>query len=161
MKKIAILLCLFVSSMVFAGHPGESPGMVHAPQPVPDNVERPLIEARLLEDSMDGYNVLLMVENFSIIPPLSGAQEVVMNDQGERVLQGHLHLYINGKKVRRVYSPAIHIPQNLLSEGVNSITVSLNSHAHSAYQWKSKEIQSTLVIDTRKPQVLLNTFQWP
>lgn len=160
-KPIVTALLLSLASVVFAGHPGEKPGMSHPPVDVPEQDALPRIQGRLVADPMDGYNLLLQVDHFVIEAPAADAPEDSRRDNGERWLHGHLHLYVNGEKIRRLYGAAVHIPGSLLKPGVNSISVGVNSHGHNPYRWQGKDIQLALTIDTRRENPLLNHYRWP
>jgi len=161
MRLMKYLMVLLLNQHAWAGHPADA-GMTmqHGTVAVPAGSQIPHIEALLVEDSMDGYNLLLHLTHFELVPPLAGATASKVRNDGHTVLQGHLHLYINGKKVMRLYAPAVHLPETLLKDGMNSITVSVNNHQHETYTWQDKEIQSTLLIDTRSKNLIKNRFVW-
>jgi len=52
--------------------------------------------------------------------------------------EGHAHLYIDGKKVTRLYGEWYHIPS--LSPGTHKITVTLNANSHEDLMVKGKVV---------------------
>ena len=77
----------------------------------------------VVEDPKSGYNALITIDGMT----LSAA-----NVNGDHVDgEGHLHLYVNGQKVGRLYGDATHIP--VLPVGEVEITVGAFANDHSAY----------------------------
>lgn len=100
------------------------------------NEMAPTITHLVFPDKMDGYNVQLLTENFRFTPAAIN-REVVSNS-------GHAHLYVNGKKVSRIYSNWFHLPSKWLKPGVNYVTVSLNANDHSEWAIDETAIASTV-----------------
>ena len=97
----------------------ERAAMAHPRLELSAEIPVPEIMVHAQKDSMGGWNLHLMTKNFKFAPEKAGADHV----SGE----GHAHLYVNGKKVARVYDEWFHIS---LVKGVNKIKVTLNSNDH-------------------------------
>jgi hypothetical protein len=81
----------------------------------------PTIDIALIKDTAAGWNLHVMTENF-VFAPRSVNQEHVPNS-------GHAHVYVNGKKLARLYGPWMHIGE--LPNGEVTVSVSLNANTHS------------------------------
>ena len=158
---VCVLGC--ASYETYAGHPanGGLAEMVHPVEPLSENVLVPSVHFTIIEDSMDGYNVVMALDNFNMTVPFNDAADSITTSAGE-MMSGHLHLYINGGKMMRVYGSAIHVPASWLNEGINTITLSVNNHRHGTFTHQDKEVQSTAIIDTRSKSALVKTmYSWP
>lgn len=110
--------------------------MAHPQLEVPAGVAAPEVQLHAMKDPDGGWNLHLMTKNFIFTPGNAGKNEVM----GE----GHAHLYVNGKKIARVYSNWIHIK---LDKGVNKLKVSLNTNLHKDYAVNGKMIESEIEVD--------------
>lgn len=128
------------------------PGMVHdyAPIQVPDNVPLPQLALSFHRDAMSGVNLHLELRNFALGPPERQEQPGLLN--------GHAHLYINGKKIQRVYGPDLHLPAELFQPGINLVLVSLNAHSHAVWQTGNKQLMASSFIDLGKEPLVLHSF---
>lgn len=105
----------------------------HDPQIKVDTTKPvPKLKINLAEDKKSGVNIKVDFENFILTP-----QNVSEDD---RPNEGHMHLYVNGYKVARVYSEWFHIDVSYLDLGENEITVTLNANDHSAWTSSSGEL---------------------
>lgn len=102
----------------------------------------PTITHLVFPDEMDGYNVQILTQNFTFTPSAIN-KDVVANE-------GHAHLYINGEKIFRVYGDWLHIPSNLLVEGANAVSVTLNANDHSGWAKDGIPIGSTVMVVKRE-----------
>lgn len=103
---------------------------------VPANSAAPSVVIHAAKDVNGGWNLHLMTTNFTFTPENSGKEDVV----GE----GHAHIYVNGKKVARVYSNWFHIN---LPKGANKVKVTLNTNSHKEYFFEDKIIQHEIELD--------------
>ena len=121
------------------------------PIPAVDHTQHPMVEVetglpvpsmavRLIPDMMDGYNVFLETTNFRFTPENVG-MEAVPNE-------GHAHLYLNGVKVARMYTPWHHLSANLLREGVNRLELEFSANDHSVWSVAGSPIGTDVLIDT-------------
>lgn len=151
------------SCIASAGHPADGglAEMAHPTVPLAENVLVPSVTFNVSTDSMDGYNLVLQIFDFQMTVPLDGIEDISATSNG-LVMRGHLHLYINGKKMMRVYANAIHVPKSWMNEGINTITLSMNNHQHGTFTHQDKEVQSTVIIDTRSQDKLVKSiYNWP
>ena len=119
---------------------------------IPSDAITPNLSMELFRDSKSGFNLHINTRHFSIEPPeFSGGEE-------KGVLDGHAHLFINGKKITRVYGSYVHLPEKLFRTGVNQVMVSLNNHQHDTWTQGGKMVLSTLVVDTRKEKYVLHQY---
>lgn len=85
----------------------------------------PSVMVEALPEEKSGYNLRLSVENFRWAPEAVNEEPV----QGE----GHAHLFVNGRKVARLYGEWFHLSASELQEGENEIEVTLNANDHSEW----------------------------
>lgn len=151
------------SCFVLAGHPtdGGLVEMAHPTEPLAENVLVPSVSFSVSADSMDGYNLILHLHNFHVTVPLDGAEDIISTANGF-VMSGHLHLYLNGKKMMRVYGNAVHVPKSWVDDGINTITLSINNHQHGTFTYQDNEVQSTIIFDAREQDNLVKSvYSWP
>ncbi|WP_308367900.1 MULTISPECIES: hypothetical protein [unclassified Microbulbifer] len=110
----------------------------------------PKISLRFYRDEISGLNLYIHVVDFQMGPP-----ELAM--KGRRPT-GHGHLYINGRKVRRVYGPHQHLPDGLFKPGVNLVMVSLNDHDQRAWRRDGLQIQASSFLDLEAQELVLHSF---
>lgn len=110
----------------------------HPPIELPEGPEAPRLAARLLPDAKGGWNLQLEVENFRFAPERVNT--------AHRPGEGHAHVYVDGRKVARLYGPWMHIES--LSEGA-TVTVELNANDHSPLAVGGKPIRVDLVVPAR------------
>jgi len=75
--------------------------------------------ARLEPDSVAGWNLFLQSPGFCFAPEHAGL--------ADRPGEGHAHLYLNGRKIARLYGPAHHL--DALAPG-DRLRVELNANDH-------------------------------
>lgn len=83
--------------------------------------DAPSVQLTVTVDPMSGWNIQAAPQNFRFAPQNASGPHV----DGE----GHGHLYVNGEKIARLYSPWFHLAQ--LPPGEHTIRVTLNSNDHS------------------------------
>ena len=111
------------------------PTHTHAKQEV-DPESPPEVAVSVTQDALSGWNVALSTRNFNFAPEMVNEANVPQH--------GHAHLYVNGQKIARLYSPAFHIAD--LPEGRNIILVSLNSNNHSDLVLNGQPIAAEVVV---------------
>lgn len=121
------------------GMPGEhgEPDHQHQMMAIPEGQPVPAVKLIVHEDLMQGWNLELQVENFQFAP------EHI--DQPSIPTEGHAHLYVNGKKIARLYGNWYHLPE--LPPGMNEVTVSLNANGHEILTFNGQAIQDTVTIE--------------
>lgn len=88
------------------------------------------------KDAVDGWNVTLVTEDFTFAPTQVNGPHMPNT--------GHAHLYVNGVKMTRVYSPHVHVPE--LPPGQHVIRVSLSGNDHSYFMVDGTQIAAEVAI---------------
>ena len=86
------------------------------------NKPYPTIFISVYEDSYDGYNIKLLIENFKYSP------NKLANAFTEN--EGYAIIYINDIPIGRTYSDWIHIPSRFFNQELNILKVSIKSLSH-------------------------------
>lgn len=81
--------------------------------------EAPTIRLAVTDDSASGWNVHVVTEGFRFTPENTGGEA--------RGGEGHAHLYVDGKKIARLYGPWYHLSPSAVPEGEHTLTVSVNA----------------------------------
>ena len=124
----------------------------HSPKDLPLDVLIPQLNISVSEDAMSGVNLHLQTKHFQLESPTAAG------NRPKNIVEGHGHLYVNGKKIQRVYGSDIHIPGKYINKGMNQISVTLNGHDHSQWQVEGKTIISTVFINTEKDDLVTLRF---
>ena len=82
----------------------------------------PTIAIDLAKDAVGGWNLHITTTHFRFTP------EAV--NKAHHVGEGHAHIYVNGKKLARIYGPWFHI--GALPKGNVAVSVTLNANNHQA-----------------------------
>jgi hypothetical protein len=96
----------------------------------------PTIDLMVFPDAVKGVNLEVKVANFRFAP------EKV--NQDSKATEGHAHLYVNGKKMTRLYGSWYYLAD--LQPGQHKITVTLNANGHENLVHQGKMIEDTEVI---------------
>jgi hypothetical protein len=98
----------------------------------------PKVTLRAIEDAGGGYNLHLVTENFRFSPENTGT--------ATEAVEGHAHLYVNGVKKARVYGAWFHLPGDWLTDGENSVVVTLNDNVHNHWVAQGNKVASEIVL---------------
>jgi hypothetical protein len=109
----------------------------HQMMEIPAGEPIPSVKLVVHPDAMRGYNLEVRATNFKFAP------ENV--NKAAKPGEGHAHLYINGKKITRLYSSWYYIDN--LKPGKNEIRVSLNANTHQALAHNGKIIEATQIVE--------------
>lgn len=124
MKYLIGLMCTLValsaSSLVVATESQHSHRHKHSQLDVSSLTEKPMVSLDVTRDALGGWNIHVKTTHFRFAPENVNGQAV----QGE----GHAHLYVDGKKVVRLYGPWFHLGD--LSPGRHTLEVTLNANNH-------------------------------
>lgn len=96
----------------------------------------PNVDFDLLKDSVGGWNVHIITENFTFAPENVNTP----SKEGE----GHAHIYVDGKKIARVYGEWFHVGN--IDPGAREVRVTLNANSHEQYAFEGSPIESIKVI---------------
>ncbi len=123
-------------------HSSHSDGHRHAASPVeiPEGTPVPAVRLHVSMDSESGWNLYVETKHFRFAPES-------LNKPG-RLGEGHAHLYVDGKKIARLYGPWYHLGN--LQPGIHKIRVELNSNEHAPFEYKGKKIEDTVTIEVKK-----------
>lgn len=105
---------------------------------IPPDQPTPQLDLIVHSDARQGWNLELNVKNFKFTPEK-------VNQASQSYQEGHAHLYVNGKKITRIYSNWYYLPE--LEPGQNQVTVSLTGNGHEMFMVQGKEIKDTEVIN--------------
>jgi hypothetical protein len=94
--------------------------MTHGKIELSDSENVPTVDLHVYKDAKNGWNIQVITENFRFAPEHASTPHV----PGE----GHGHIYVDGKKINRLYGEWYHI--EYLSPGTHEIEVTLNANSH-------------------------------
>lgn len=98
--------------------------------------EAPELAVEVVEDPKSGYNAFITLSGMTLSPE---------NVNGDHVAgEGHLHIYVDGQKLGRLYGTATHIP--VLPDGEVEITVGAFANDHQQYVFGGDPIEATTTI---------------
>ncbi len=109
----------------------------HGTMEVPQGQAIPTVDVVVLKDVKKGWNLEAKVTNFEFAP------EKV--NQAAEAGEGHAHLFVNGKKITRLYSSWYYLEN--LEPGENKIKVILNANNHADWASNGKVIADTAVVN--------------
>ncbi len=117
----------------------ERAAQAHPTYEVPAGVPAPSLMVHAAQDSHGGWNVHLMTENFRFTPERAGGADV----PGE----GHAHLYVNGRKIARIYGNWFHVN---LPKGESRLRVTLNTNGHKDYAVGGRVVADETVLSEER-----------
>lgn len=120
-------------SSLSLNHTSMDHGMLDISQ---DSIVPQIIAVEITKDSMSGWNLEVMTENFRFTPENASKNHI----PGE----GHAHLYLNGEKYARVYGPYFHIPD--VGYEIQEIKLSLNANGHETLAIQEKPIEKMILL---------------
>ncbi len=126
--KFSIFL-LFISVNCFAHHPGNK---IDAEKPYP------LINLEIIKDKVDGYNLYIDLENFTLNTSQIGSEN--------QPNMGYLQLFVNDIKITRVYSNWVHVPQRFFNLKDNFIKITFNSNLYDEFTIEGKPLEYILKV---------------
>lgn len=94
----------------------------HVERPVDPALPIPSVKITLHPDTMGGYNLQATLTNFTVTPQDAG--------DAPKANEGHMHVYINGTKVGRMYGEWMYLKADLFSKEANQVDVTLNANDH-------------------------------
>lgn len=99
----------------------------------------PAAQLTVHADPKSGFNLQVTLEKFALTPENVGAAPVL----GE----GHLHLYVDGKKLGRIYTDWYFL--NALPKGEHEVAVELSSNDHQPYAVGGEKIRAAANVDVK------------
>ncbi len=105
---------------------------------IPPGQPIPKVDLIVHPDARQGWNLELKLTDFKLTP------ENVNQAMGS-YQEGHIHLYIDGKKVTRIYGNWYYLPE--LPPGRHEIRVGLTGNSHEMLMVQDQEIGDTEIIE--------------
>lgn len=96
----------------------------------------PTVKLVVHNDSKKGWNLEVKITNFTFAPDKV--------NQESKFNEGHAHIYINGKKLTRLYGNWYYLES--LPSGKNELKVSLNTNNHETLVSEGKMIEDAVII---------------
>jgi len=96
----------------------------------------PSVRASVIPDPMSGWNVAIQTTNFRFSPENASMGHV----DGE----GHAHIYVDGKKIGRMYGDWYHLPA--LGAGEHTIMVTLNGNDHVDWMVNGEQVMAMVSV---------------
>jgi hypothetical protein len=109
----------------------------HTSIEIPKGQPVPKVTLTITPDAMKGWNMQVKTENFSFAPERAS--------QDSKTTEGHAHLFLNGKKIARIYSNWGHIPS--LPKGKNELRITLNTNMHEDLTVAGKVIEAIAIVE--------------
>jgi hypothetical protein len=103
---------------------------------IPPGQPIPTVKLIVHPDAMKGWNLEIQVTDFNFVP------EKVNSTSS--YTEGHAHLYINGKKITRLYGQWYYLSS--LEPGDNELLVTLNTNKHETLVHNGKPIEAKVSI---------------
>ncbi|MFI6939754.1 hypothetical protein ACIBI4_10805 [Streptomyces sp. NPDC050418] len=98
--------------------------------------DAPSVDLSVRRDSVDGWNLQLSVRAFRFTPDSVGG--------GALPGRGHAHLYLDDKKIARVYGEWYHLPAAAVPKGAHELTVRLYADDHTLWAVDGKPVESSV-----------------
>jgi len=120
-------------------HHSQDAGHHHLqPVEIPKGKPVPIVHLQVHRDSESGWNLHVQTKHFQFTPELI--------NEPNRIGEGHMHLFVDGNKVARLYGPWYHLDN--LGPGKHEIRVEPVTNQHAPYVHNGKKIEdATIVIE--------------
>jgi zinc transporter ZupT len=106
------------------------------PVEIPKGMPVPTVHLLVRRDSESGWNLHVQTTHFRFTPELINGPN--------RIGEGHAHLFVDGKKVARLYGPWYHLDH--LGPGKHEIRVGLFTNQHAPYAHLGEKIEDTAIV---------------
>ncbi|WSJ91423.1 hypothetical protein OG430_38175 [Streptomyces sp. NBC_01304] len=100
-----------------------------------DQEGAPEVTLAVRPDSEDGWNLRLTVRNFRFTPDSVGGAALPG--------RGHAHLYLDDRKIARVYGTWFHLPGSAVPRGTHKLTARLYADDHTVWAVAGKAVEDT------------------
>jgi hypothetical protein len=117
--------------------PQVTPAHSHASLAIPKGQPVPRAKLLITPDAMSGWNMQIVTENFTFAPERL--------NQDSKPTEGHAHLFLNGRKLARLYGHWHHIPK--LPQGKNELRITLNTNRHEDLTDQGKVIDAIALVE--------------
>ncbi len=135
------------SPLLVHGEPIEATATVEVPEPADAHshsggfeaaLPYPSVSMTITEDPMSGWNVHVEASDFTFSPEKASTMHT---ESGE----GHAHLYVDGRKVARLYGPWFHFGGDLPA-GPHEFRVELNTNDHVPYLAAGEPVEDVATV---------------
>ncbi len=137
---IASLLVPFVEPSFAHDRSGMSHGGEeqhhHEQVTIPPGQPVPSVKLIVHPDAVQGWNLEVKLSNFAFAPERVNTKGITT--------EGHAHLYVDGKKVARLYGSWYYLSN--LPPGEHTVRVTLNTNSHESLMYNGKPIEATATI---------------
>lgn len=104
---------------------------------IPEGYDVPSVSIYVTQDHSNSWLLEVETQHFTFTPKKVG-------DNAPSYHEGHAHLYINGRKVSRLYGKYYDLGE--LKPGTK-ITVTLNANNHAALVYNGQRIEASAIVD--------------
>ena len=106
---------------------------------LPSGPDAPTLDFRVVRDPASGWNLHIVTTNFRFAPERVSAPH--------RPGEGHAHVYVDGRKIARIYGPWFHL--GALPPGKAAIAVTLNANDHGvlAVSGRPLKVEKTITVE--------------
>lgn len=112
----------------------------HAAMEIPTGSPPPRVEVEVVEDPVAGWNLHVVTDDFRFAPEHVNGPA--------RLGEGYAHLYVDGKKIARLYGPWYHL--GTLAPGKREIRVDLTANNHAPYTYQGKPVHGSVQVDVKE-----------
>ncbi|MEV4220742.1 hypothetical protein [Nonomuraea sp. NPDC049725] len=106
--------------------------------------EAPSVRLEVRPDSDSGWNLRLVTERFTFTPDSVGGAALPGT--------GHAHLYLDGKKIARLYGPWHHLPREAVPPGSHTLAARLSADDHTLWSVAGKPVEGTATVEGPAPE---------
>lgn len=135
----AVLSAAFVCNGVGSAAAHDSEGFTHDMA----GAKAPTLRVDIDVDKVSGYNITLTTTRFRWTPQRASSDHVA----GE----GHAHVYLDDKRLLRLYTPAFHLDTAALEPGAHQLRIVLNGNDHVAYSADGEMVEYETPITVTAP----------
>lgn len=125
----------YLARMAHANSMEKRKQMDHPKLELNEGTPIPSIRLHASPDSASGWNLHLETSNFTFTPQKVGGKDSIN--------EGHAHLFLDGKKIGRLYGPWVHIN---VPKGEHKLKVRLTTNSHMDYYYQGSAIEAEVIL---------------
>lgn len=149
MKRLKSFLVFFIPFIVFfiyftsnnEHNPSLANHIQHENVEIPEGYKIPSVNISVTQDMSGTWLLKVDTTDFTFAPNKVGSEDPSYNE-------GHAHIYVNGKKINRLYGPFYNL--DTLKKGENEIMVTLNSNNHGVLSYGDQPIMSRVIVENQR-----------
>ncbi len=127
-------------SKVLHNHLSDNSNHSHKPIEVSKIGPIPSVNLIINNDS-SGWNLQIISENFKLTPENVNFEHIPN--------EGHIHFYIDGKKITRIYSEWYNLPSKWVPENSKEFKITLSTNDHRDYTFNGNVISDIKEINSK------------